>query len=450
MVRLSSKLGISGQALSKQQKAIVFGSWFGWSLDGYDLVLMLFVISSVNQLFFPSTDPTVSLLATFATYIVALVMRPVGGAIFGNFGDRHGRKKAMIITILGFSAITFLTGLLPTWHTAGILAPILLIILRFAQGLFAGGEWASGSVITMETAPKRMRGLLSGFVQSGYSFGFVIASLAYGLALAAYPGQSFIEIGWRVMFFTGIIPGLLALFIRLKMDESEIWLKKSKEKVIAKTPLKEVISDKEQRKRFLLALIMMTGLLYSYYTSIGFMPTFLEKYVRINKNEVAAIMIVVTVAAMIGTIFTGFISQYIGRMKTLTIFASASIVLAVPLLYGLYHTANIHEKVIYASIVVFVSSTAFGPIPAFLSERFPTEIRNTASGFAYNGGLIIGSWSPLIAINLLSRASSSPSSSSLSSNPLIPFAFALNIIIGATIIFAGSRINPDTRNVDLG
>jgi MFS transporter, MHS family, proline/betaine transporter len=226
MVRLSSKLGIGGQALSKQQKAIVFGSWFGWSLDGYDLVLMLFVISSVNQLFFPSNDPTLSLLATFAIYTVALVMRPVGGAIFGNFGDKHGRKKAMIITILGFSTVTFLTGLLPTWSTAGILAPILLVILRFAQGLFAGGEWASGSVITMETAPKRMRGLLSGFVQSGYSFGFVIASLAYGLALAVFPGQSFIEVGWRIMFFTGIIPGLLALFIRLKMDESQIWLKR--------------------------------------------------------------------------------------------------------------------------------------------------------------------------------------------------------------------------------
>jgi MFS transporter, MHS family, proline/betaine transporter len=442
VVRLSSKLGISGKVLSKQQKAIAFGSWFGWSLDGYDLVLMLFVISSVNQLFFPSTDPTLSLLATFATYTIALVMRPVGGAIFGNFGDKHGRKKAMIITILGFSTVTFLTGLLPTWSTAGILAPILLIILRFAQGLFAGGEWGSGSVITMETAPKRMRGLLSGFVQSGYSFGFVIASLAYGLALAAFPGQLFIEIGWRIMFFTGIIPGLLALFIRIKIDESQIWLKKSKEKkAIAKTPLKKVIFDKQQRKRFLLALIIMTGLLYSYYTSIGFMPTFLEKYVKINKNEVAAIMIVVTIAALIGTIFTGFISQYIGRMKTLTIFAAAAIILAVPMLYGLYSTKSINEKILYASTVVFVSSTAFGPMPAFLSERFPTEIRNTASGFAYNGGLIIGAWSPLIAINLLSHAGQSLL--------FVPLALALNIIIGAAIIFTGSRVNPDTRNVDL-
>ncbi|HET7284324.1 MAG TPA: MFS transporter [Nitrososphaeraceae archaeon] len=451
MVGLSSKLGISGQALSKQQKAIAFGSWFGWALDGYDLVLMLFVISSVNQLFFVSNDPTLSLLATFATYIVALIMRPIGGAIFGNFGDKHGRKKAMIITIMGFSTITFLTGLLPTWQTVGILSPILLIILRFAQGLFAGGEWASGSVITMETAPKKMRGLLSGFVQSGYSFGFVIASLVYGFMLVVYPGQAFVEIGWRIMFFTGILPGLVALFIRLKMDESEIWLRKSKEqktKAIDKAPLIKVISDKEQRKSFLLALIIMTGLMYAYYTSIGFMPTFLEKYVNINKNEVATIMIFVTVAAMTGTIFTGFISQYIGRMKTLTIFASAAIILAAPLLYGLYHTANINEKILYASTAIFVSATAFGPIPAFLSERFPTEIRNTASGFVYNGGLIIGSWSPLIAINLLSHVGSSSTAASYSN--LVPFVFALNIVIGSVIIIVGSRLNPDTRNVNLG
>ena len=442
MTRLSAKLGIFGQALSRQQKAVVLGSWFGWALDGYDLVLMLFVISSVNQLFFPSNNPTLSLLATFAIYTITLVMRPVGGAIFGNFGDKHGRKKAMVITIVGFSTITFLTGLLPTWQMVGMMAPILLIILRFAQGLFAGGEWASGSVITMETAPKAMRGLLSGFVQSGYSFGFVIASLAYGFAVTAYPGQSFTEIGWRVIFFTGIIPGLVALLIRLKMNESEIWLKKSKEtkkKAIEKAPLKRVLSDIEQRKRLLLALIIMTGLMYCYYTSIGFMPTFLEKYVNINRNEAATIMIVVTLAAMVGTIFTGFISQYIGRMKTLTIFATTSIILAAPLLYGLYQSTNINDKVIYGSILVFVSATAFGPIPAFLSERFPTEIRNTASGFAYNGGLIIGAWSPLIAINLLSNIPHQ-----------LPFVLALNIIIGAAIILAGSRLNPDTRNVDLG
>ena len=111
--------------LSRSQKAIVLGSWLGWALDGYDLVLMLFVISSVSQLFFPTEDQKLSLLATFATYAVTLVVRPLGGAIFGSLGDRLGRKRSMIITITGFSVATFATGLLPTWAMAGILAPLL-------------------------------------------------------------------------------------------------------------------------------------------------------------------------------------------------------------------------------------------------------------------------------------------------------------------------------------
>ncbi len=133
--------------------------------------------------------------------------------------------------------------------------------------------------------------------------------------------------------------------------------------------------------------------MYSHYTSIGFMPVFLESFVKMNKSDVAKTMIVATISALIGTIFTGFISQYIGRMKPLTIFASTSIILSAPLLYGLFISTNIFEKIFYTCITVFLSSTAFGPMSAFLSERFPTEVRNTASGLVYNGGLIFGSGS---------------------------------------------------------
>jgi MHS family proline/betaine transporter-like MFS transporter len=115
-------------------------------------------------------------------------------------------------------------------HTSVIVAPILLITLRLVQGLFAGGEWASGSVITMERVPKKKRGLLSGFIQSGYSFGFVLASIIYGFMLNVFPNQSFIEIGWRIMFFTEVIPGLVALIIRVKMDESNVWVESKEQK----------------------------------------------------------------------------------------------------------------------------------------------------------------------------------------------------------------------------
>lgn len=424
--------------LSRQQKAVVFGSWLGWSLDGYDLVLMLLVIPSVSQLFFPSEDPTFSLIATFASYIITLVMRPVGGAIFGSFGDKHGRKKAMIITILGFSVATFATGLLPTWQTVGILAPALLIVLRFAQGIFAGGEWASGAVITMETSPKPNRGLLSGFLQSGFNLGFVIASITYQFVSVAYPGDAFMEIGWRVMFFTGMIPGLVALFVRFKMNESEIWLAKARQKKIERAPLRRVMLGNEERKRFFLSLLIMTGLMYAYYTSIGFMPTFLQKYVELERSEVATIMIAATVTSLLGQIFTGFISQYVGRRKTIGIFAAAAIVLAVPAVFGIYNATETSERIFFVVVLVLAATTGFGPIPAFLSERFPTEVRNSACGFVYNGGLIVGSWAPLIAVNLLSNAGS-----------LTPFVLAANIIAGSAIILIGAKLNPETKDTDL-
>ena len=425
-------------SLTKQQKSIVFGSWLGWSLDGYDLVLMLLVIPLISTLFFPAEDPTFSLLATFAAYIITLIMRPFGGAFFGNFGDKHGRKKAMIITIMGFSAATFATGLLPTWQMVGFMAPILLIALRFMQGFFAGGEWGSGAVITMETAPKEKRGILSGFLQSGFNFGFVIASVVFFGAVSMFPADEFVEIGWRVMFFTGIIPGLVALFVRFRMNESEVWLAKQKQKKTEKSPLKKLLSSKDGRKRFIFSLILMTGLMYAYYTSIGFYPTFLQNYVEIEKSEVSMLMIIGTTTSLFGQIFTGYLSQRIGRKKTIAIFAFAAIAVAIPAFYGLYNAESVYERAAFTVILIIVATTGFGPIPAFLSERFPTEVRNSASGFIYNGGLIFGSWAPLIAVTMLSKGAE-----------IIPILLGINVIIGSIIILVGAKINPETRDVDI-
>ena len=425
-------------SLTKQQKSIVFGSWLGWSLDGYDLVLMLLVIPLISTLFFPAEDPTFSLLATFAAYIITLIMRPFGGAFFGNFGDKHGRKKAMIITIMGFSAATFATGLLPTWQMVGVLAPILLIGLRFMQGFFAGGEWGSGAVITMETSPKEKRGILSGFLQSGFNFGFVLASVVFFGAVSLFPEEQFVDIGWRVMFFTGIIPGIVALFVRFKMNESEVWLKKQESKKTEKAPLKKLLSSKDGRKKFFFSLILMTGLMYAYYTSIGFYPTFLQNYVEVEKFQVSMLMIVATTTSLFGQIFTGYLSQKIGRKKTISIFAIAAIIVAIPAFFGLYYSETGFERIAYTVILIMVATTGFGPIPAFLSERFPTEVRNSASGFIYNGGLIFGSWAPLIAVTMISKGVE-----------LIPIFLGINVIIGSVIILIGAKINPETRDVDI-
>ena len=256
--------------------------------------------------------------------------------------------------------------------------------------------------------------------------------------LQAFPAEQFTEIGWRIMFFTGIIPGFVALFVRIKMEESKTWLEKSKQKKVEKFPIRKLLFSKEERKRFIFALILMSGLMYSYYTTMGFFPTFLQNYMTLGKSEVASLMIVATVTSLGGTIFAGYLSQFIGRKKIIAIFALAAIILAVPALYGLFNAVSFFERMIFTIILMMIATTGFGAIPAFLSELFPTAIRNSASGFAYNGGLLFGAWAPLIAVSLLSNNVN-----------LIPILLAVNVIIGSVIILVGVKINPETRDVDL-
>jgi len=424
-------------SLTVAQKKIALGSFLGWSLDGYDIVLMLLVIPSISQLFFPSEDPVFSILATFASYTVTLIMRPLGSILFGIYGDKFGRKKSMIITILGFSIATFAVGLLPTYAVVGVLAPIFLISVRLIQGIFAGGEWGSGAVLTIESIPKQKRGLMSGFLQSGFSFGFLLAAVSFQIITILFPGNLFEEFGWRILFFTGIIPGFVALFVRLGMDESPLWIKKSKESELEKTPLRSIVFGKIHKKEFLLCAAIMTGLVYMYHGSISILPTYLGQFGSFEKKEIALIMIYATASSWIGMIITGWLSQKIGRKKSMLIFVSASILVSIPLATAILD--NVYGLMLYVIVFAFVVSTASGPIPAYFSERFPTQIRNSAAGFSYNAGLIFGSWSPLIALYLMTSVP----------KQMIPVALGVNIIIGAIILIIPTLLSRETRDVDL-
>jgi len=423
-------------SLTISQKKIAIGSFLGWSLDGYDIVLMLLVVPSISQLFFPSTDPVFSILATFASYTVTLIMRPLGSVIFGIYGDKFGRKKSMIITILGFSIATFAVGLLPTYALVGVMAPILLIMVRLIQGIFAGGEWGSGAVLTIESIPKQKRGLLSGFLQSGFSFGFLLAAISFQIITVLFPGHLFEEFGWRILFFTGIIPGFVALFVRISMTESPLWIKKIEEDGLEKTPLRSIIFG-IHKKEFLLCAAIMTGLVYMYHGSISILPTYLEQFGNFQKEQIALVMICATASSWVGMIFVGWLSQKFGRKKSILVFVFVSILVSIPLATILLN--NVYGFILYVVVFAFVISTASGPIPAYFSERFPTQIRNSAAGFSYNAGLIFGSWSPLIALYLISSVPTQ----------MIPVALGINIIIGSIIVIIPTLLSRETRDVDL-
>jgi MFS family permease len=364
-------------------------------------------------------------------------MRPLGGAIFGIYGDKLGRKKAMVITIMGFSIATFSIGLLPTFVTIGILAPILLIVVRLVQGIFAGGEWGSGAVITMETVPKQKRGLYSGFLQSGFSFGFLLASIMFQIVTINFVGDAFDQWGWRVLFFTGIVPGLVALFVRLKMDESSLWTAAKETKLIERSPLKKMLSDKKHRSAFFLCAFMMTGMVYMYHGSISILPTYLHQFGHFERVDIAGIMIYATIFSWIGMIFTGWLSQKIGRKRSILYFTIGGIVIAIPTAFGIL-TGNF-LTILFVIPYAFVVSTASGPVPALFSESFPTELRNSAAGFSYNAGLIFGSWSPLVSLSFMQ----------LMPQDLVPLALGLNIIIGAIIIIIPTILSRETKENEL-
>ena len=424
-------------SLTIEQKKIAIGSFLGWSLDGYDIVLMLLVIPSISQLFFPSANPIFSIMATFASYTITLIMRPLGSVIFGIYGDKFGRKKSMIITILGFSIATFSIGLLPTYAMIGIISPIFLIMIRLIQGIFAGGEWGSGAVITMESSPKQKRGLLSGFLQSGFSFGFFLAAIVFEIITMVFPNQAFEQIGWRVLFFTGIIPGFVALFVRLSMNESPLWIQKNRSGMLEKHPFKETILGKKYRREFLLCAAIMTGLVYMYHGSISILPTYLQQFGHFDKGDVAKIMIYATASSWIGMIVTGWLSQKIGRKKSILLFVTISIIISIPLATVILSKTDFF--IMFIVLFAFVVSTASGPIPAFFSERFPTRVRNSGAGFSYNAGLIFGSWSPLIALSLMSNVEKN----------LIPVVLGINIMIGAIIVIIPTILSRETKDVEL-
>ena len=209
---------------NRQLVTALIASVLGWSLDLFDLFTLLYVAPVVGNLFFPSSQPTLSLAAVYASFAVTLLMRPVGSAVFGSHADRHGRKGAMVIAVIGVGLATAAFGVLPTVEMVGVTAPILFLILRLIQGVFVGGVVASTHTIATETFPARWRGTVSGFIGGGGAgIGALIASVIYYITSSLFPGAAFTTWGWRFMFFAGILSSVIGFSVFNAPEESPLW-----------------------------------------------------------------------------------------------------------------------------------------------------------------------------------------------------------------------------------
>src|SRR5271168_5260257 len=213
---------------SRQMRNAIVASVLGWSLDLFDL---LYVAPVVGALFFPSSAPTLSLAAVYASFAVTLLMRPVGSAVFGHYADVYGRKNAMLAAIVGVGISTAAFGLLPTIAQAGFIAPVLFLILRLVQGIFVGGVVASTHTIGTESVPPARRGAMSGLIGGGGAgIGALLASFIFLITSSVFPGEAFAVWGWRVMFFSGLLSSLLGWFIFKSLEESPLFKEHQKKR----------------------------------------------------------------------------------------------------------------------------------------------------------------------------------------------------------------------------
>ena len=419
----------------RQMITAVMASSLGWALDLFDLFILLYVAPVIGKLFFPSSVPTLSLAAVYASFAVTLLMRPVGSAVFGSYADRHGRKGAMIVAVVGVGVSTALFGALPTINQIGFAAPLIFLALRLVQGIFVGGVVASTHTIGTESVPPHWRGAMSGMVGGGGAgLGALLASLVYFATSELFPGEAFAVWGWRCMFFSGILSAVLGVFIFNSLAESPIWKRAaSGANRIVKSPIRTLFS-REYRKILLVNVLLSTGGGAGYYLTSGYLPTFLKVVTRISNRDAALILIAGSLVAIVSAVSIGHLSTFWGRRRTFLVLGALRLVL-LPLCFVAMAGASGDVMTIagYAMLLTFLGNGGYAPLLIFLNERFPTALRSTGTGLSWNIGFAIGGLMP----TLVSLAA--PTTQSLT-KVLAVFLFAISVVF-----LIGAWIAPETK-----
>jgi MFS transporter, MHS family, proline/betaine transporter len=394
----------TNSTLAKTDTAKMIGaisaSLFGWSLDLFDLFILLYVAPVIGAAFFPSSQPTLSLAAVYGSFAVTLLMRPVGSAIFGHYADSHGRKGAMTLAVIGVGIATAAFGVLPTIHQAGIIAPVLFLILRLVQGVFVGGVVASTHTIGTESVPAKWRGVMSGFIGGGGAgLGALLASLMYFITSSIFPGPEFAVWGWRCMFFSGLLSSILGIYVITNLEESPIWqqLQKAKgSKTSARpAPLRDLFAS-GYRNVLLINILITFGGGAAYYLTSGYLPSFFKVVNGLPNNISSVILMAGAITTIIASAGAGALSQAIGRKWTFIMVGIIGAV-AFPWLYThLGATKDVTEITIYALIITFIGNATYGPAMIFLNERFPTQFRATGTGLSWNIGFALGGMMPTV------------------------------------------------------
>lgn len=378
---------------------ILLASLTGTTIEFFDFYIYANAAVLVfPKLFFPSSDATSATLQSFATFALAFFARPLGGAIFGHFGDRKGRKATLVAALMTMGPSTVAIGLLPTYQQIGVVAPILLALFRFGQGLGLGGEWGGAVLLATENAPQGKKAWYGMFPQLGAPIGYLIASSIFLILGKTLSDKQFLDYGWRIPFIASAILVWVGLYIRLKITETPDFLKVMEKNERVKVPVADVFV-RNARALTLGTLSAVTTFLL-FYLLIVFTLSWGTSALHYSKTSFQIIQIISCLFFAIGIVLSAAMADKNGRINTLLL--ATGLILAFGLVFApFFSTGSLFITGVFLSVGMFLMGLTYGPLGTALAEIFPAAVRYTGSSLAFNlAGIIGASLTPYLATTL--------------------------------------------------
>lgn len=393
-----------GSTSAREQRRVAAATIIGTSIEWYDFFLYASAAGLVfKKLMFSPMGPAAATIVSFLTVGLSFLFRPLGAFLAGHFGDKIGRRKILMITLIAMGAATTLIGMLPTYATIGIASPILLVCLRVIQGISAGGEWGGAALMAVEHAPDNRRGLYGAFPQIGVPLGLLMASGMLTIMSKVAPGDAFLEWGWRVPFLLSFILIIVGFVIRHGVEESPVFAEIAERAETVHQPIGKLLKEHP-------LLVCIAALIFAGNNAVGYMTTggYIQNYATDPNGPIGLqrsdVLMAVTVSAatwLISTLFAGWVSDHIGRRNSYIVGFLLQLA-GVLTLFPLVNTGSLQNLYIALIFLTVGLGLTYGQQSALYTELFPASIRFSGVSISYAIGAIIGgAFAPTIAAYLV-------------------------------------------------